>query len=61
MPLSLPFRAEQAKYILDAVLFVADHGVDFLPLYQPSISTAEWKYNVLQQPASAASPNNATK
>lgn len=59
--LSLSCRAQQAKYILDAVLFVADHGVDFLPLYQPSISTAEWKYNVSQQPASVASPSSTTK
>eukprot|EP00903_Cladosiphon_okamuranus_P018939 g17418.t1 len=64
--LSLTFfmSDEEVKYILDAVLFVADHGVDFLPLYLPSISTGEWKYNVPNMPhppASTASPNSATK
>ncbi|CAM9230755.1 unnamed protein product, partial [Ectocarpus sp. 6 AP-2014] len=32
-----------ARYILDAVIFVADHGATFLPLYQPDIKSSEWK------------------
>lgn len=44
---------EQAKYILDAVMFVADHGASFLPMYEPSISSGEWKYSV-QHPVSGA-------
>lgn len=32
----------QAKYILDAVMFVADHGPSFLPLYHANIVTGEW-------------------
>eukprot|EP00752_Nemacystus_decipiens_P002676 g2502.t3 len=31
-----------AKYILDAVMFVADHGPSFLPLYHANIVTGEW-------------------
>lgn len=36
----------QAKYILDAVMFVADHGPSLMSMYRPNISTGEWKYNV---------------
>ncbi|CAM9219994.1 unnamed protein product, partial [Hapterophycus canaliculatus] len=38
----------EAKYILDAVMFVADHGPSFLPMYASSISSGEWKYNASQ-------------
>ncbi|CAN0349043.1 unnamed protein product, partial [Scytosiphon promiscuus] len=38
----------EAKYILDAVMFVADHGASFLPMYAPSISSGEWKFNASQ-------------
>ncbi|CAM9498592.1 unnamed protein product [Ectocarpus fasciculatus] len=34
----------EARYILDAVMFVADHGASFLPLYQPDIKSSEWKF-----------------
>lgn len=34
----------QAKYILDAVLFVADHGASFLPYYRVNYKTGEWKH-----------------
>ncbi|CAM9896349.1 unnamed protein product, partial [Ectocarpus sp. 8 AP-2014] len=34
----------QAKYILDAVLFVADHGTSFLPYYRVNYKTGEWKH-----------------
>ena len=41
-PLTHPFCHTQAKYILDAVMFVADHGPSFLPLYRANIVTGEW-------------------
>ncbi|CAB1100192.1 unnamed protein product [Ectocarpus sp. CCAP 1310/34] len=34
----------EAKYILDAVLFVADHGASFLPYYRVNYKTGEWKH-----------------
>ena len=34
----------QARYILDAVLFVADNGAAFLPQYRANYKTGEWKH-----------------
>lgn len=34
----------QVMYILKAVLFVAEHGATFLPLYQPDMVSGEWTY-----------------
>ncbi|CAM9638010.1 unnamed protein product, partial [Ectocarpus fasciculatus] len=48
--LSLTFfmsDAEASLYILEAVMFVADHGASFLPLYQPDIKSSEWKFRAL--------------
>ncbi|CAM9955666.1 unnamed protein product, partial [Ectocarpus fasciculatus] len=44
--LSLSFvnSDREAKYILDAVLFVADHGASFLPYYRVNYKTGEWKH-----------------
>lgn len=42
--LPLVTRFEQAKYILDAVLFVADNGASFLPQYRLNHKTGEWKH-----------------
>ena len=36
--------AVQVKYILTAVLFVAEHGAAFLPLYRPNIVSGEWTH-----------------
>ncbi|CAM9249950.1 unnamed protein product, partial [Ectocarpus sp. 8 AP-2014] len=45
-----------ARYILDAVMFVADHGATFLPLYQPDIKSSEWKFC-----APSAAPTDSRK
>ncbi|CAN0346827.1 unnamed protein product, partial [Ectocarpus sp. 13 AM-2016] len=44
--LSLSFvnSDREARYILDAVLFVADHGASFLPYYRVNYKTGEWKH-----------------
>ncbi|CAM9455824.1 unnamed protein product, partial [Ascophyllum nodosum] len=34
----------EVQYILDAVMFVADHGARFLPLYEYDVETAEWTH-----------------
>lgn len=34
----------QAKYILYAIKFVADHGAVFLPYYRLNYKTGEWKH-----------------
>lgn len=36
---------EKAKYILDAVMFVADHGASFLPLYDADINSSNWTFS----------------
>ncbi|CAM9915955.1 unnamed protein product, partial [Hapterophycus canaliculatus] len=45
--LSLTFFMSDAevKYILDAVMFVADHGASFLPLYQADIKSSNWSFS----------------
>lgn len=39
-----PSHPPQAKYILDAVAFVADHGAAFLSSYRLNYKTGEWKH-----------------
>ncbi|CAM9408109.1 unnamed protein product [Pylaiella littoralis] len=48
----------EAKYILDAVMFVANHGPSLMSMYQPNISTGEWKYSV---PRPVPSAHRVTK
>lgn len=44
--LSLTFFMSDAevKYILDAILFIADYGACFLSQYEPNVTTGEWTH-----------------
>ncbi|CAM9311262.1 unnamed protein product, partial [Sphacelaria rigidula] len=44
LSLSLFMSDAEAKYILDAILFIADYGVCFLSQYEPDMTTGEWMH-----------------
>ena len=53
--ISLPYFADAAalRYVLDAVLFVAEHGWKLLPQYTCDAASAEWRHVHQRRPPRA--------